>query len=615
MDVGNIGSGNRNNTAQIYSVSLVPEERPASEKGVDSEADAASTPAAPQNRGGPGGGTPKVDVKIDFDHLERRTKQVTRTADTISGMALTPDGRSVAFVTNGVEGGRPVNSIWSATLDGEQVTRVTQSGIPADTEGAPPTPGRGGFGGGFSGLQYAKDGRTLYYRQGRGIYSMTVGGGAPAGGNAAAAMATRGGGGRRGAPTDTTSSADAASAGSGRRVNFTLKVEIDHAAQRKQVFTESWRVMKHRFYDPAMHGVNWDEMKSRYEPLLAYVGDQGDLHDVINMMIGEMNASHTGISGGGGRGRGRAADTDGDSTRFPGLDLEPSGGLWMVMHVYRHGPADKDYIKIKAGDYVLAVDGQDIADGDDIWKFLTAAGPRLELLVNSRPNKDGAWTVKINPVSQQAFANLQYERWVDERRALVEKLSGGEIGYLHIRQMDESSLRRFEKDFSAQGRKKALVIDQRFNPGGNIDQELLEILGQRQYQYTRQRDSVKVPRPLRGFFGPMVVMENERSTSDAEVFPDGFRTLKLGKVVGMTSYGAVIGTGSYSLMDGSTIRTPGSGLWNVNGTNLENYGVPPDVMVDNTPDDFLKGRDAQIERAVEVLKEEMKTRKKPSSGG
>ena len=157
--------------------------------------------------------------------------------------------------------------------------------------------------------------------------------------------------------------------------------------------------------------------------------------------------------------------------------------------------------------------------------------------------------------------------------------------------------------------KKALVIDQRFNPGGGIDQELLQILGQRQYQYTRGRDSVQVTRPLRGFFGPMVVMANERSTSDAEVFPDGFRTLKLGKVVGVTTYGAVIGTGSYTLMDGSTIRTPGTGLWNVNDTNLENYGVPPDVYVDNTPDDFLKGRDAQIEKAVETLKEEVAKKK------
>jgi tricorn protease len=119
------------------------------------------------------------------------------------------------------------------------------------------------------------------------------------------------------------------------------------------------------------------------------------------------------------------------------------------------------------------------------------------------------------------------------------------------------------------------------------------------------RCSVQITPPQRGYFGPLVVMENERSTSDAEVFPDGIRALKLGKVVGVTTYGAVIGTGSYRLIDGAQIRTPGSGLWNVNSTNLENYGVPPDVYVDNTPEDFLKGRDAQIEKAVEVLKEEM----------
>src|SRR5438093_9375589 len=204
----------------------------------------------------------------------------------------------------------------------------------------------------------------------------------------------------------------------------------------------------------------------------------------------------------------------------------------------------------------------------------------------------------------------QYDKWVDERRDRVNKLSGGAIGYLHIRQMNEPSLRQFEKDLGRLRTKKALIIDQRFNPGGNIDQELLQILQQKQYQYTCVRDSVQVTRPLRGFFGPMVVMENERSTSDAEVFPDGFRTLKLGKIVGVTTYGAVIGTGSYQLMDGSSIRTPGSGLWNVNGTNLENYGVPPDVYVDNTPEDFLKGRDAQLEKAVEVLKEEMRNGKK-----
>src|SRR5262249_42936372 len=152
-------------------------------------------------------------------------------------------------------------------------------------------------------------------------------------------------------------------------------------------------------------------------------------------------------------------------------------------------------------------------------------------------------------------------------RAKVEQLTGGEIGYLHIRQMSQSSLVQFERDLAQLRNKKAIIIDQRFNPGGNIDQELLQILQQKQYQVTRGRDSIKVTRPVRGYFGPMVVLANERSTSDAEVFPDGFRTLKLGKIVGVTTYGAVIGTGAFQLMDGSSIRTPTMGLWTLQGAN------------------------------------------------
>jgi tricorn protease len=520
-------------------------------------------------------------------------------------VAVAPDSRSVVFVTSGVEGGRRVQSIWSVALEGQATPRrLSQSGAAADDAEGPPT--RGGFGlGGLGALQFAKDGRTLFYRQANGIYALSMGGGGGDTTPAASPAPTgrRGGGGGGAAP--------AAAEGSGRRLTFTAQVEIDHRAERKQVFQESWRIMKHRFYDAEMHGVDWNKSREKYEPLLAHVGDTEGMHDLVMMMIGELNASHTGISGGGGGGRGRGRTAAEAQTRFPGFELEANGsGYYKVTHVYKNGPADKDYVKINVGDYVLAVDGQDLKAGDNYWKLYTLApGGKLEFLVNSRPTKEGAWPTKVTPVSSAQYGNLQYEKWVADRRAVVDKLSNGEIGYLHIRQMNEPSLRQFERDLAMMATKKALIIDQRFNPGGGIDQELLQILQQKQYQYTKVRDSVQVTRPLRAFFGPMVVMENERSTSDAEVFPDGFKTLKLGKVVGVTTYGAVIGTGSYTLMDGSTIRTPGSGLWNVNHTNLENYGVPPDVYVDNTPEDFLKGRDAQIEKAVAVLKEDLKQKK------
>jgi tricorn protease len=179
--------------------------------------------------------------------------------------------------------------------------------------------------------------------------------------------------------------------------------------------------------------------------------------------------------------------------------------------------------------------------------------------------------------------------------------------------MNAASLRQFVLDLAANRTKKALVIDQRFNGGGGIEQELLAILAGRQYQYTIGRDAgFQQPRP-HNFYGPMVVMQNERSGSNAEMFPAGFRALGLGKVIGVPTAAAVIGTGSYTLLDGSSIRTPGTGVWTADGENMENYGVPPDVYVDNTPADFLEDRDAQIEKAVEVLKAELAKRTTSSS--
>ncbi len=625
-DVGNIGGMGRS-TAQIFVVALTPEEKPPADRNIDSEEDAVKAererrrsgfgfgrrgaePEADPDEAKPPEGKPgerKVEVKIDFNRLGRRTRQLTRTEDNIGAMAVSPDSRTLVFVTSGTEGGRPVTSIWSLALDDERLTRLTQATQPAE-EGEEGPPRRGfGFGGGIGSLQFSRDGRSLFYRQRDGIYALSIGGGgsgaAPTGAAApASGFPRRPGGGATGA-----TEAAASSAGGARRISFTAKVEVDHRQRRKQVFVEAWRVMKHRFYDPAMHGVSWDEVKARYEPLLDHVATQDDLHDLCNMMIGELNASHTGVSSGGRRGGPGGGETPRLDARHPGFELTPDGGFFKVTHVYKNGPADKDWIKLGVGDFILALDDQELKAGDNYWKrFALAPGNRFEFTVNSKPTVEGAWKIKVTPAGSFQVSTWQYDRWVSDRAEMVNRLSNGEIGYLHIRQMNESSLRQFEKDLGRLRTRKALIIDQRFNPGGNIDQELLQILQQKQYQYTKVRDSIPVTRPMRGFFGPMVVLANERSTSDAEVFPDGFRTLKLGKVVGVTTYGAVIGTGSYTLMDGSSIRTPGSGLWNVNGTNLENFGVPPDVYIDNSPEDFLKGRDAQLEKAVEVLKEQLK---------
>ena len=199
---------------------------------------------------------------------------------------------------------------------------------------------------------------------------------------------------------------------------------------------------------------------------------------------------------------------------------------------------------------------------------------------------------------------LRYERWVKERRALVDKLSDGRVGYVHIKEMDQPSLARFRKELAEFRHKEGLVIDERWNGGGNIEQELLAILVQRPYQVWQPRGTEPTNRPFTGYYGPKVVLQNWRSGSNAEMFPAGFRALGLGKVVGTATMGAVIGTGSYELIDGSTIRTPAVGVYLADParTNLENHGIQPDVYVENSPEDNLAGRDRQLEVAVkEVL--------------
>src|SRR5205823_13945301 len=248
------------------------------------------------------------------------------------------------------------------------------------------------------------------------------------------------------------------------------------------------------------------------------------------------------------------------------------------------------------------------------WKLLNNSrlNHKVTVTFNSKPNDDGAWKARIEPVSTQAYSQLRYERWVKDRREQVDKLSGGRIGYLHIQAMNPPSLRKFEKEIRENRGKEALIIDQRWNGGGNIEQELLAILVQRQYQIWQPRGTEPSGRPFAGFFGPKVVLQNWRSASNAEMFPAGFKALVLGKVIGTPTDGAVMGIGSYSLIDGSTVRTPGVGVFlaDAKHTNMENYGVQPDIRVDNSPADNLAGRDRQLEVAVEELMKELQESKR-----
>jgi len=567
------------------------------EKDPEDSEDEKPDAANPSPRGmGARGATPPKEPKIDWSGLKRRTRQVTRSVSSVTSYLPANDGRTLIFVApeggggrRGGGGGEGGASIYTIRDDGKRLNRLA-AGNPVwgETDGDAP---RGGSGGGISGLNLTRDGRALYFQEGESVYSVPASGG-----------------GRGGDATPSGALVGTGSGGGGgmkKKVTFTVSVKVEKPKEWEEMFDDAWRTMKYRFYDPKMHDKDWDAARAKYKPLVAYVGDRQELLNLINEMIGELNASHTGAAAAGG-GRGESAGVG--STRHLGLELEADGGAgrYKVAHVYEDGPADKDWIKVEAGHYLLAIDGKALQAGDNYWERLgRRLNRKVELTLNTGPKVEGAWKVKYEPIPMTAYAALRYERWVKQRRALADKQSGGRVGYVHIKAMDPPSLARFRKDLAEFRHKEGLVIDERFNGGGNIEQELLAILVQRPYQVWQPRGTEPTPRPFAGYYGPKVVLQNWRSASNAEMFPAGFRALGLGRLVGTQTMGAVIGTGSYSLVDGSTIRTPGVGVYLADGarTNMENTGVKPDVTVENTPEDNLAGYDRQLETAVaEVLK-------------
>jgi tricorn protease len=576
------------NSVQIYSVSLEkldrdpddPEERP--EAASSTGADVTPQPGrnAATNR------QPPREIKIDWAGLKHRTKQVTRMPFPISSYTVAPDSRTLVFVTSEPAGTNNLAVIYSIQDDGKRLTRII-SGQPPSEEGGPG--GGGGFGGGISDLNISRDGRTLFFSEREGIYSVPL-----------SASPTAAAGGAR-------------SEGSRKRINFNVKVRVDHSAEWAEMFDDAWRTMKYRFYDPKMHGMDWDAARAKYRPLVDFVGDRQELLNIINEMIGELNASHTGAA------PPPAGRSGGVSTGHLGIELEPdnAAGRYRVTYIYEDGPADKDWVKVSVGDYLIAINGKEVKAGDNYWQLLNdRLNRKSEITFNKKGDKDGAWQTRIETISPNAYSQLRYERWVNENRKKVDALSGGRVGYLHIQAMNQPSLRKFEKEIREFRNKEALIIDQRWNGGGNIEQELLAILVQREYQLWQPRGTEATGRPFAGFFGPKVVLQNWRSASNAEMFPAGFRALGLGKVIGTPTMGAVIGTGSYSLIDGSTVRTPGTGVFlaDAKHTNMEGYGVQPDIMVENTPADNLAGRDRQLEVAVQELMKQLGGQKRLIAG-
>lgn len=398
-------------------------------------------------------------------------------------------------------------------------------------------------------------------------------------------------------------------------VNFSdMKITIDYAKEWAQIYDEAWRAFRDGFYLENMHGVDWKAMKQKYAVLLPYVKNRQDLTYLIGEMIGELNCGHayvntgemdrpkrikTGLLG---------AEISRDKSGFFRLEKILPGESWSPS---LRSPLTEPGIKAQVGDFIVAIDGVPTNTVNDLFALLVGkADVPTELSLNSKAQLNGARKVVIRPLEEEH--SLYHYQWVKNNIAKVDKASGGKIGYIYIPDMGVEGLNEFAKYFYPQLDKEGLIIDDRANGGGNVSPMILERLAREPYRMTMRRGSTHngtVPNAVQ--VGPKVCLINKYSASDGDLFPWGFRALKLGKLIGTRTWGGIVGiTASLPFIDGTDVRVPFFTSYDMNGNwMVENEGVEPDILIDNDPVKEWNGEDEQLNRAIEEVMKELKNRK------
>jgi len=394
----------------------------------------------------------------------------------------------------------------------------------------------------------------------------------------------------------------------GERVPFLGHVEVDKRKELANLFDEAWTALKDNFYDSKMHGVNWKAMKSKYRAMAIDTENKDEFQNVIRQMLAELGASHLGIYGGT---RDTAVKPPRHETGQLGLAFveQPlENGARRVASVVPGGPADK--AGLRRGDVILRIGNTKLKARTNLDTVLrdTVGKP---LPVRYRPLSEGSLgierTVPVEPISQMQLWQLNNKLWEATCARRVKEGTSGkrrEVGYIHLSAMDPSNLQKFQQAvqrWNNNRKVKGMILDVRNNGGGNIHLQLMSVFFARPLARVQMRGRPKITQPGLYWDKPVVLLINERSFSDAEVFPYMFKVAGIGKVIGVPTGGGVIGTNDITLSDGSRFRIPRTGFWGLDGTNLEGLGVKPDILVEETSADRLAGRDPQLEKAIETI--------------
>jgi C-terminal processing protease CtpA/Prc len=381
-------------------------------------------------------------------------------------------------------------------------------------------------------------------------------------------------------------------------INISYTFRRNLSEEFGQMFEEAWAQMQENYYDEKFHGLNWPKTKEYYQQFIPHLNNRADMRTLLNDMLGELNSSHQGF-GTGGDDETIALQNRTMETGVIFEDNEP----YKVKYVVDRSAADKKGIDIKPGDVLVKVNDESVTTTTDRNYYFTQ--PSLDKELRLTFNRNGQMiNNKIHP--QSNLATSLYDEWIDNNQKRVDEKSKGRIAYGYMKNMGQGELDQFITDMTQELIKKdALIVDLRYNTGGNVHDEVLKFLSQRSYLQWKYREGKLAPQSnFSPSDKPIILLTNEQSLSDAEMTAQGFKALKLGKIIGNETYRWIIFTSGVGLVDGSSVRMPAWGCYSLEGNDLEKTGVQPDILIINSFEDKLTGRDPQLERAIgEILKQ------------
>lgn len=501
--------------------------------------------AGKEKKGGKDKKDKEIDpISIELDRIDERRERLTIHSSTLAGAVLSKDGEKLYYLASFEKG----FDLWQTELRTKETKVLAKLGAES-----------------ADGLFIDKEGKNLFFLSNGSIQRYDL------------------------------------EKNEQKGVGINGEMRLDEARERAYLFEHVWRQVLKKFYDPKLHGVDWDFYKVEYARLLPHVDNNHDLADLLSELLGELNASHTGSGY-------RQRDPNGDATASLGLfydDAHAGDGL-RITEVIRKGPCVKEGSRIAPGVVIEKIDGVAITDEMPLERLLDRKAGKPTLLSLFDPGAKQRWEETVKPIGRGEEGQLLYQRWVDRCAFLVDSLSGGRVGYVHVRSMNDGSYRKvYEDALGKHHGKAALVVDTRFNGGGWLHDDLATFLSGVTYMRIEPRGQHLGDEPQFKWRRPSAVVMSESNYSDAHLFPVAYRALGVGKLVGMPVPGTGTAVWWEGLQNGMYFGIPQVGMIDIEGNFMENTQLEPDVRQALDPAEVIKGRDQQLEAAVKLLLEEL----------